>query len=305
VLRLLESAVLFIKKNMGRDAGFSQDALLCSLENSRIAGNAPGMLKYQKEKKSETGSNRNNIFEYMTPRDKFNTGTVLKQPPYFFYRQAAIFFLLVFISANTCTYSYAETVILKSGKQVNGDIIERTDKHIKIDFEGVPLVYFVDEIDRIVPEPSPELLKIEGSLDRNADIIRPEAQSPEEEVPAQEYENEVNAIVQDSMSSIMSESNSIMQGSGNKASLEGVKKKSEEAYKKLQNMKAPEGASQQHQLLADTFKLSSELMKAAMDGDQAKIAEINSKLMQLRQEITSQAATSNVPDRNSNTGNKK
>ena len=47
---------------------------------------------------------------------------------------------------------FAETIILKSGKTVEGKIIERTDKYIKIDFYGVPLTYWLDDIDHIEGE---------------------------------------------------------------------------------------------------------------------------------------------------------
>jgi len=48
--------------------------------------------------------------------------------------------------------AYAETIVLKSGKTVEGKLIEKTDKYIKIDFEGVILTYFLDEIKSIDAE---------------------------------------------------------------------------------------------------------------------------------------------------------
>lgn len=39
--------------------------------------------------------------------------------------------------------------MLKSGQQIEGKIIERTDKYVKIDFNGAPLTYFFDEISEI------------------------------------------------------------------------------------------------------------------------------------------------------------
>lgn len=33
---------------------------------------------------------------------------------------------------------YAETVLLKSGKSIEGKLLEKTDKYIKIDFQDVP-----------------------------------------------------------------------------------------------------------------------------------------------------------------------
>jgi len=43
----------------------------------------------------------------------------------------------------------AETTILKSGKTVKGKIIERTDEYIKIDFHGVPLTRYLEDIESI------------------------------------------------------------------------------------------------------------------------------------------------------------
>ena len=52
--------------------------------------------------------------------------------------------LLVFVSA-----CFAETIVLKSGEKIEGKIFERTDKYIKLDFEGLLITYFFDEIKSI------------------------------------------------------------------------------------------------------------------------------------------------------------
>jgi tetratricopeptide (TPR) repeat protein len=57
--------------------------------------------------------------------------------------------LLLTISLSFPVLSFAETILLKSGKTVEGKLIERTDQYIKIDFQGVPLTYFFDEIENI------------------------------------------------------------------------------------------------------------------------------------------------------------
>jgi hypothetical protein len=44
---------------------------------------------------------------------------------------------------------YGEQVILKTGKIVEGKIIEDTDEYVKLDVEGIKLTYFKDEIERI------------------------------------------------------------------------------------------------------------------------------------------------------------
>jgi len=49
-------------------------------------------------------------------------------------------------------FIFAETIVLKSGKKVEGKLIEKTDKYIKIDFYGVPLTYFLDDVKSIEEE---------------------------------------------------------------------------------------------------------------------------------------------------------
>ena len=44
---------------------------------------------------------------------------------------------------------YAEIIVLKSGKKIEGKIIEKTDEAIKIDFQGVPLTYYLNDIESI------------------------------------------------------------------------------------------------------------------------------------------------------------
>ena len=57
--------------------------------------------------------------------------------------------LLVALCTSFSTSVFAETIILKSGSTVEGKIIEKTDKYLKIDFQGVVLTYASDEIERI------------------------------------------------------------------------------------------------------------------------------------------------------------
>jgi|GEM_PF-469913 len=44
---------------------------------------------------------------------------------------------------------FAETVVLKSGKTLQGKIVEKTDKYVKIEVAGVAITYFMDEIKSI------------------------------------------------------------------------------------------------------------------------------------------------------------
>ena len=59
--------------------------------------------------------------------------------------------MLVLIGVLLLSISFvrAETIVLKSGKTVQGKLIEITDKYMKIDFQGVPLTYFFDEIESV------------------------------------------------------------------------------------------------------------------------------------------------------------
>jgi tetratricopeptide (TPR) repeat protein len=66
-------------------------------------------------------------------------------------RRSIILIAVVFLCFPIKTF--AETIILKSGKSVEGKLIEKTDKYIKIDFLGVPLTYFFDEVESIDGKP--------------------------------------------------------------------------------------------------------------------------------------------------------
>ena len=43
----------------------------------------------------------------------------------------------------------AEPICLKNGKKIRGQIVEKTDKQVKVDISGVKITYYNDEIDRI------------------------------------------------------------------------------------------------------------------------------------------------------------
>ncbi len=60
--------------------------------------------------------------------------------------------MFVVISLFFAAHLSAETVMLKTGQRVEGKITERTDKYVKMDFQGVELVYYQDEIASITDE---------------------------------------------------------------------------------------------------------------------------------------------------------
>ncbi len=63
-------------------------------------------------------------------------------------KKTVIFIVGLFLSTS---FACADTVYLKSGKTVEGRITEKADDHIKINFQGVELTYYNDEISRISP----------------------------------------------------------------------------------------------------------------------------------------------------------
>jgi hypothetical protein len=76
---------------------------------------------------------------------------------------------------------FSETIVLKSGSSLEGKIIERTDEYIKIDFQGIPLTYYFDQISTIdgqkIQQPLPEEpLSVEPEMYRSTK----EAYEPED-----------------------------------------------------------------------------------------------------------------------------
>ena len=61
--------------------------------------------------------------------------------------------LLVILVLSLSSLAYAEVVKLKTGQTIEGEIVERTDEFIKVNFAGVPLTYYLDEIDSIDGKP--------------------------------------------------------------------------------------------------------------------------------------------------------
>lgn len=56
-----------------------------------------------------------------------------------------MFYLLLF-SAFIIGPVYGETIYLKSGKVVEGKIVEKTDSHIKMDIDGITVTYYADQL---------------------------------------------------------------------------------------------------------------------------------------------------------------
>ena len=68
-----------------------------------------------------------------------------------------VYFYLFFILAGLLVfipYALADSVTLRSGRKIEGKIIERTPEYIKIDFYGTTLTYYNDEIKDITGGPA-------------------------------------------------------------------------------------------------------------------------------------------------------
>ena len=61
-----------------------------------------------------------------------------------------LFILWVVLFLST---SFADTLILKNGKQIEGTIINKTKEELKMKVQDIEITYWVDEIERINGEP--------------------------------------------------------------------------------------------------------------------------------------------------------
>lgn len=92
-----------------------------------------------------------------------------------------------------CAYSFvfADTVVLKTGQVVEGKITENTGKYVKINFDGVELTYFQEEVasinqDRANNAANKELISLYESFksgkkvleDKNLPIVPVESAQP-------------------------------------------------------------------------------------------------------------------------------
>lgn len=64
-------------------------------------------------------------------------------------REKRIVLMALVLFFYSCWIVFAETIYLKTGKKIRGQIVEKNDKQIKVDISGVKITYYMDEIDHI------------------------------------------------------------------------------------------------------------------------------------------------------------
>lgn len=78
------------------------------------------------------------------------------------------FLLFVFLPVDI----FAETILLKSGKSIEGVIKEQTDKAILLDVGlSVPITYYLDEIKQIIADKTPQTQNFQFSHSQQADAL--------------------------------------------------------------------------------------------------------------------------------------
>jgi hypothetical protein len=103
--------------------------------------------------------------------------------------------ILFLVSLMIIFSSFADTIVLKSGKTIDAKIIERTDEKIKIDVEGIGITYFLSDIVSINGQnlgqgtptgnslqslATPETTPIENLSGASATPVMPEVSTPAE-----------------------------------------------------------------------------------------------------------------------------
>ncbi len=87
--------------------------------------------------------------------------------------------LVVFLAAIfTASPLFAETLILKNGQRIEGKIIEKGKDSLKIEFEGVKLVYFNSDIKSILDDSGKEITGLAESKPAQAEIASQPSSAP-------------------------------------------------------------------------------------------------------------------------------
>ncbi|MBU1112253.1 MAG: hypothetical protein KKH93_00040 [Candidatus Omnitrophica bacterium] len=79
-------------------------------------------------------------------------------------------YIFIFVLFNFSIAVFAEVIVLKSGKTVEGDIIEKTDKYIKVNIANIPITYYLSDINSIEGEPLQFSENIKAILSEKYDL---------------------------------------------------------------------------------------------------------------------------------------
>jgi hypothetical protein len=65
------------------------------------------------------------------------------------YKTKKAIFISLLLSLYFLSFAFAETIVLKSGDKVEAKIIEKTSDYVIVEISGIPLTYFLEDIDSI------------------------------------------------------------------------------------------------------------------------------------------------------------
>jgi hypothetical protein len=94
------------------------------------------------------------------------------------------------LSSFFLSLGFSETILLKSGQKVEGRVIEKTDKYVKLDFFGVDLIYYNDEVASITQgvaassgTPSPQLESLYQAYASSLNVPQKKKEEKAAEIP--------------------------------------------------------------------------------------------------------------------------
>lgn len=142
--------------------------------------------------------------------------------------------------------SFADTVVLKSGQVIEGKIIENTAKFVKMDFDGVELTYFKDEIASVKQKStanvaSKELTSLYEAFQSSKNVVENKDLSVE---PIELVQSDIGVESQPNMD-VAAQSKGDTSASTMQAALAQLPKEYQEMVKSnLKNMSTSDGAGQ-------------------------------------------------------------
>jgi len=184
---------------------------------------------------------------------------------------------------------FAETIVLKSGKTVEGKITEKTSEKIKVDISGIPVTYYLDQIVSIDGK------KIESSPVAEAPVDKKEPQPLEQTKPqtketsssgkakdetaCQDWINskEIKAYFEQEQAAareIREKGEVIMKKMGSEsetiAAISELKELGSAVSKKMKELIPPQELSKTHQLAIESMEYGQLALEASINKDSDK-----------------------------------